>query len=354
MLAKFALLRQNYGHKDAPREQRTRKEPTLYTCSGCKYASKRQFNVERHRIRIHENQRLHYCCGREFLTKGDYYLHCEQRHPRKRMNTFMSRLKYKIICDSNDNIREERENLTSNSYRLKLRSRITQKSICVDEYPEESQWNVRVKNSVTYSEIDIENIPLIRFLTDRRLKSHWRRLFSSGFVNKTEDKPMLEEEANQSMKIAISSGRNIEEAVSEGGGVESDRKKVSNTSTSSVSSSFSLELPAKKLLLHRFRTTSVMHECEVPLREQSNNNSNRMNFTERKMKDLMVPETRQSRARNAKHAIDKENKENVSAYMFSLEQQLNIKLDTGITVPDVSQLHRDFLASIDFENYKLF
>ncbi|CAK9812942.1 hypothetical protein ANTPLA_LOCUS7603 [Anthophora plagiata] len=272
------------------------------------------------------------------------------------MNTFMSKLKYKIICDSNENIREghesERDNLTSNSYRMKLRSTITQKSIC--EYREESQSNVRMKCSVTYSEIDIENIPLIRFLTDHRLKSHWRRLFSSDLINKTDDKQILQEDTNRSTKIAISPGRNIKEAVSEGEGVENDRKKVSNASTSSVSSSFSLVLPTKKLLLHRFRTTSVTHECEVPLREQSSNSRNRMNFTERKMKEMMVPETRQSRTRNAKRGIGKENKGNVSTYMFSLEQQLNIKLDTGITMPDASQLHRDFLASIDFENYKLF
>ncbi|CAK9801057.1 hypothetical protein ANTPLA_LOCUS2664 [Anthophora plagiata] len=87
----------SYRKKDALAGQRTRKEPMVYTYFTCKYAGDRPFNLERHRIRIHENQRPYSCCGRIFVTKGAYYLHCEQRHPRKRTHTFMSRFKYKHL-----------------------------------------------------------------------------------------------------------------------------------------------------------------------------------------------------------------------------------------------------------------
>ncbi|KOC65519.1 hypothetical protein WH47_00489 [Habropoda laboriosa] len=328
----------------------------VYTCSSCKYQSTRLFNVERHMWRIHTNEKRHTCCGKKFVTKGDYYVHCEQKHPKRRVNAIMSRTKYKITRDTTIIHQSKHKSKlrkftseTKKSYRMKLRSKFLHKSVRMRNYQEQSESNTSMECSVTYSEIDVEDIPLIRFLTDRRLKSYWSRLFSSKLVNKTNDKSMLEEESNPSVKIAISSERrNIDEAASEGG-LENDLKKVSTSLTSSVSSSFSVELPAKKLILRRFRT-SVTHEYT----QQCNNNSNQGNLEQKQLEEI-VSETVQSRTtKNYKRAACKAEKENMSTYAFSLEQQLNIKLDRGIATPLVTQMQRDFLASIDFENYKIF
>lgn len=61
----------SYQNKDivSARKGRNKKEKTMYTCSGCKYESPRQYNVQRHNERIHLRQKLNICCG-----KCDYTL----------------------------------------------------------------------------------------------------------------------------------------------------------------------------------------------------------------------------------------------------------------------------------------
>lgn len=229
---------------------------------------------------------------------------------------------------------QTKENLALNqrfSERIRIRQQRQVKSI------------VSVKYSVTCSDVDMEDIPLISFLTDRRLKTYIKRFSPAKLVNKTSDVP--KGKPNETVKIAISSKENIEKAASDNG-VENVGAKVSNSSVSSIT-----ELPAKKLLLHRFRT-SVKHEIEIPLREQNNNICGQVNFAQQQTKETIVP-VLQNRSAYWQRST-RANKENLPKFAFSLEQHLDIKLDRGITVPKVSQLHRDFLASIDFDQYKIF
>ncbi|XP_076679563.1 uncharacterized protein LOC143374899 [Andrena cerasifolii] len=328
------------------------REPTIYTCSDCKYESKRHFNVMRHWKRIHWEQKLRICCGSQFFSKGDYYIHCEQLHPETRSYANISRNKYKITSDTiaipdgavttrpRYNKREAssclktKENLIINqrfSERIRVRQQRQVKSI------------VSIKYSVTCSDIDMEDVPLISFLTDRRLKTYIKRFSPATLVNKTSD--VTKGKPNETVKIAISSKENIEKAASDNG-AENVGAKVSNSSVSSFT-----ELPAKKLLLHRFRT-SVKREIEIPLREQNNNIYGQVNFAQHQTEEMIVP-VLQNRSTYSQRSI-RANKENVPKFAFSLEQHLDIKLDRGITVPRVTQLHRDFLASIDFDQYKIF
>lgn len=230
------------------------------------------------------------------------------------------------------------------SYNMRLRS---SNSIRKNDHVEELRTKVSYEYSVSCREFDIENIPLISFITDPRLKSRWLERLSTA--SSAIDRAMPEkDEASETVKIEISSEQNIEKTVSTSEEENVKRTKVSDSTVSS----FSLELPAKKLILHRFR--SSVREFEIPLREQNNNNNNnngQRELAERTVKSV-IPSARQRRDRRCKR--EGSNKENLSNFSFSMEQQLNIKLDTGITVPMATQAHRDFLAAIDFDKFKIF
>ncbi|KZC10820.1 PREDICTED: uncharacterized protein LOC107188912 [Dufourea novaeangliae] len=318
---------------------------TIYTCSNCQYESPRRFNVIRHRERIHVKKRVHNCCGIIFYTKGDYYLHCEQRHPETRSNAVLSKTKYKITSNS-DTLNNEkhiqrlyRSSDGTCSYKWELKKRYSQRIRMKQDRQEASEMSV--KYSVTYSDFEIEDIPLISFLTDRQLKSHLKSVSSQKLKNKTHEKSA--EKANETMKIAIKSGENIEKVVLQNDEENIHAKVLSDSTVSSIS----VELPTKKLILKRFRT-SIRHEFEIPLRERNNNICGQVNFTTESKESRPV---HQSLLKNSKWRA---NKENVSAFAFSLEQELNVKLDTGITVPVVTQRHREFLAAIDFDAYRIF
>lgn len=203
---------------------------------------------------------------------------------------------------------------------------------------------VSLKYSVTYTDIDIEDVPLISFLSDHCPNTRQKAQLLSESAKKRNDKP--KERTNPTVKIAISSEQNMENIASENSVNKENRTTISNSSVSS----FSVELPTKKLILQRFRT-NMMQEFKIPLQDQNNNNiRENVNFEGGRENALPV---RQSRPKYSKR-ISRANKENVPKFAFSLEEHLEIKLDTEITGPMVTQLHRDFLASIDFDKYKIF
>ncbi|PBC31630.1 hypothetical protein APICC_05754 [Apis cerana cerana] len=255
-----------YQNKDvvSTRKGRNKKEKTMYTCSGCKYESPRQYNVQRHNERIHLRQKLNICCGETFFTKGDYYVHCELCHPESRTHAITSRTKYKIV--NNDVLPADQHcskwprQIMGKSYNMRLRS---SNSIRKNDRVEELRTKVSYEYSVSCREFDIENIPLISFITDPRLKSQWLERLStaSSAIDKAE--PEKGEAGEETVKIEISSEQNIEKTVSTNEEENVKRTKVSDSTVSS----FSLELPAKKLILHRFR--SSVREFEIPLREQN-------------------------------------------------------------------------------------
>ncbi|XP_033349924.1 uncharacterized protein LOC117233587 [Bombus vosnesenskii] len=341
---------QNGDKAPALRERKTRKKEkqrTIYTCNCCKYESSRYYNMQRHKERIHSREKLNICCGKSFFTKGDYYVHCEQFHPSKRPYAVISRTKYKIInellpIDYRKDSAPRHKKQVDNSCDRQLRS----SRICVKD---RMQTKVSLEYSVSCNEFDIENIPLISFLTDHRLKSLLKQLSSSakqpGKVNEKANEKPKEQDKKQTVKIAISSQQNIEKTECTNG-VDNVRTKVSGSSVSS----FSLELPTKKLILHRFR--SSVHEFDTPLWDQNDNTDhNKTNLA----KEIVPGKIkRQRRTKKCKHVTDDMNKENISKFAFSMEQKLNIKLDSRIAVPMTTQTHRNFLEAIDFDKFKIF
>ncbi|XP_076377178.1 uncharacterized protein LOC117218841 [Megalopta genalis] len=203
-----------------------------------------------------------------------------------------------------------------------------------DRIREKRQRKVLTRMSLTYeltyTDRDIENIPLICFLTDRRLRLYMKRLSASSLISKTGEKS--DEDANNA---AVPTDRDVEEtSVSE----ENIAQETSNC----------CGLPVKKLLLNRFRG-NVSRKFQIPFRQQNNNYPGQVNFAEATATESVS--VRQNWSANRKRGS---NKENVSTFAFSFEQQLHVDLDTGITGPVVTELHRDFLAAIDFDKYKIF
>ncbi|XP_076753010.1 uncharacterized protein LOC143424651 [Xylocopa sonorina] len=319
-------------------KERPEKKQSIFTCSNCKYQSNRHYNLMRHEQRIHVNKKIHVCCGGTFLTKGDYYVHCEQSHPQTRCFATISRNKYKIISDltsiDHQVLLNTQGNERSNSCRMQLRPRQNRTM--------EITTKVNMEYSMICSEYDLENEPLINFFTDHRLRSYLKRFSSAKLVNKRSS-GRKKEKTNRTVKIAISSEQNIKKTIS------SDRESVRTKVSGSSVSSFSLELPTKKLILQRFR--SSVREFEMTLREKNTNDRNQVHSAELRTKET-VSNVRQTRTKNFE--CKRTNKENGPEFTFSLTQQLNVRLDKGIRMPMASQLHRDFLEFIDFEKYKIF
>ncbi|XP_043506732.1 uncharacterized protein LOC122527019 [Frieseomelitta varia] len=289
-----------------------------YTCDKCKYESNRQFNVQRHKQRIHSKAKLNICCGETFCTKGDYYVHCEQIHPATRSHAIISRTKYKIannlvpIDDRNDLAREcERRQGANPFYKMRSRSR---------NFRVKDQTKVSLQYSVNYIEnVDIENIPLINFLTDHRLKSISKLLVKANKKPSSQDK-------KQTLNVASSSAQNIEKTTS-----ANNNTTEENVRTEVVdSSSLSLELPTKKLILQRFR----LNEFQTTFHKQSANiDRNEANLAEKMEEKATVPA-------KIKRVMDETNKENV--FTFSMRQQLNIQLNTKFELPVTSHPSRVF------------
>ncbi|XP_029042577.2 uncharacterized protein LOC114875908 [Osmia bicornis bicornis] len=321
--------------------KRVSKNRRTYTCSECKYESNRNYNVMRHQERIHWNLRLHVCCGIQFFNKGDYYVHCEQTHPHTRLYRMTSRNKYKITNESFDHHITDTQ--ISNSWKLQLKQQFSNKISIIDQ-----RLTRKLKSKLTLRYLgtcsDFEDIPLMNFLTDQRLESYLKILPCSKSPSNVTKRDNRSKKQNQSVKIAISSTQNVEKELSEDG-VSNYQTKVSS------SSSISLKLPTKKLILHRFRS-DVVQKCEIPLRERNNNCDVQVDLAEKQAEEN-TPSVRCNRAKKYKR-FNRGNKENVSKFPFNLEEQLNLKLDRNITVPVATQLHRDFLDAIDFDQYKIF
>ncbi|XP_076634120.1 uncharacterized protein LOC143348125 [Colletes latitarsis] len=321
-----------------------KKPKIIYTCSSCHYTSNRQYNVKRHEERIHLKLHVYRCCKMMFFTKGDYYIHCEQLHPEKRTHAITSRTKYKITTETvasiDRNVTKAIDKPNENSYNLRSKTNLAR--IMPASKDIEVKSNVNLKYSITYTSIDIENIPLINLLSNHRRKSYLKGSCPSKLANKTND--ISKKKAKQTIKIAFSTKESIEKTTSENG-VENIRKKVSN------SSSFSVELPTKKLILKRFRT-SLMGEFQLPMQDQNNNICSQMRFVGEQTKEIVS--MKQTRLKNSNRSSRK-NKENVPTFRISMEkEELHINVDSRITAPMAAQLQRDYLAPMDFEKYKIF
>ncbi|CAD1472385.1 unnamed protein product, partial [Heterotrigona itama] len=297
-----------------PRERRTKRtKRTTYSCDDCKYESNRQFNVQRHKERIHSKKKTNICCGESFFTKGDYYVHCERSHPATRSHAIISRTKYKIINDVVPMINDRNDRQSVNhSYNVRSRSRRFR-------VKDQVKAEVSLKYSVNCSEFDIEDIPLITFLTDRPLGEQLSSL--PKLLAKASEKPSSRDN-KQTVKIAISSGQNIEKTMSANNATANERVRTKV-------SSLSLELPTKKLILHRFRSS----EFQAPLQQQSANiDRNGANLAEKTKEKKTAAATgkikRQKQTGKFKRAVAIHAKDKENVFAFSMEQQLNIELNT--------------------------
>ncbi|XP_053985434.1 uncharacterized protein LOC128879898 [Hylaeus volcanicus] len=299
----------------------------IYTCFRCKYESNRRYNVCRHEERIHLDYRPRKCCSKMFYTKEDYYVHCEQAHSETRSNAIISRTKYKIAV--------EMDRTSNKCKKTPIPSR-SDKNV---------KSHIRVKYSYIYTSFEIENIPLIYFLTDRRLKSYLKSFSSLKLINKTGDE--FKKETKQSVKIAFSTKKSVKKSVSEDV-LENVRTNVSNSNVSP----FSIELPTKKLILKRFRT-NVMRKFEMSLQETNNNVQSQVHLKEERQTTETVS-FRQSRSKNSNRSTW-EDKENISMFTVRMEEEeLYVNVDKRITAPVATQLLRDYLSPIDFEKFKIF
>ncbi|XP_011500040.1 PREDICTED: uncharacterized protein LOC105363928, partial [Ceratosolen solmsi marchali] len=70
----------------------------IYECARCGYISERKSNVGRHFRRFHsELDKYKTCiCKKRFVTKGEYYEHCNKVHRHLRHSWYINTLKYKI------------------------------------------------------------------------------------------------------------------------------------------------------------------------------------------------------------------------------------------------------------------
>ena len=200
---------------------------------------------------------------------------------------------------------------------------------------------MKAKVSLKYSvnsnndEFDIEDIPLISFLTDRRLKSLLKQLSSlPKLLVKANEKPSSSQDKEQTVKIAISSEQNIEKTMSANNTAKNERvwTEVSDSSVPSLLP----ELPTKKLILHRFRS----REFHTPLQEQSANidPNSAGNFAERMEKKaaVLAKIKRQKQIGKLKRVASEADKEN--AFPFNLEQVLNIELNTKFKLSARSEI----------------
>ncbi|CAD6233667.1 GSCOCG00007245001-RA-CDS [Cotesia congregata] len=99
----------------------------VYQCDECLYESDRNFNVDRHRIRIHCKKINKQCCGKKFRTKADWYYHVEDCHPSLREKSFVSKQKYQILGSQSSCKRSERlrhEKYSCRFYASKTRTRV--------------------------------------------------------------------------------------------------------------------------------------------------------------------------------------------------------------------------------------
>ncbi|XP_078032547.1 uncharacterized protein LOC144467563 [Augochlora pura] len=324
-----------------PCRGRPSKPGSIYACSYCRYESRRTFNVERHMKRIHTRTRLNHCCGQTFFTKGNYYIHCEKYHPMRRIKAITSQTKYKITGDlapSMHSLRDEDFDRlwghdSGNTGGFQFERRYSQR------IREKMNENVVSRLSLTYkliySDWNVEDIPLICFLKDRQLRTYMKQLSALPPINKSNEKGNEKaENAKESVdNVDISSSPVVETTVP-----ENDSPEETNIN--------SCRLPAKKLLLHRFKK-NVSCKFEIPFREQNNNYPGQVNFAEARESVSVI----QNWSANCKRGYSKEN---LSTLAFSFEQQLHVNLDGGIAGPVITEQHRDFLASIDFDNYKIF
>ncbi|KAK2575076.1 hypothetical protein KPH14_008810 [Odynerus spinipes] len=233
--------------------------------------------------------------------------------------------------------------------------------------------------SITYSELDRENIPLAYLLNDRALRKA-RYSATPVVVNPLPKTPACNDAKRSTKKLddpceSISDTMTTERATissekrsfKENEEREYSRNEKNNSSiletsessspwtslSESSSSSFVAELPTKKLFLRRFMTTmnieiekmSQPRTMSMPLQER---NSNVSAASQSKRLIKSCTHSFVSSSSSSSYAVlDKENIPNLER---DLEEKVKVRLDSSIALPFVTKLHRDFLSSVDFDS----
>ncbi|XP_057335610.1 myb-like protein W [Microplitis mediator] len=123
-------------------KKRGRKQQ-LYRCDECLYSSKRNFNVQRHKIRIHTEKINKKCCGKRFRTKADWYYHVEDFHPGLRENSYVSKKKYQILGSKAPEVR------TNHQFNYSCRFYASETQTQVKKfYKSSKRTSLRIKNKL--------------------------------------------------------------------------------------------------------------------------------------------------------------------------------------------------------------
>ncbi|KAG7211005.1 hypothetical protein KM043_016373 [Ampulex compressa] len=271
--------------------------------------------------------------GQKFFSKGEYYAHCEKLHPHTRTNAIISRNKYKITGED-ILVRCKRyfRKKTEQKYRI---SRYSKRLSDKKQQIFSSEFKL---NSLTYDERSIEDVPLIYFLYDKRFKKLQRKQARKG-----EDRI-----SNSEMKTEHSGSKDPQE---EGTSKFFEECLQEACISCPIATSTCTELPTKKLILQRFMA-NVKSEVIIPLQEKNNNDYNQANFQDQEELSGRNWASRE-RPTNVKSSW-KRDKENMPDCIHRCKEEINIRLDSEITVPFVTEMHRDFLSSIDFDEFRTY
>ncbi|XP_015605085.1 uncharacterized protein LOC107272433 [Cephus cinctus] len=328
----------------------------MYMCSQCKYESRRHFNVRRHEGRIHgiaKKQRE--CCGTIFVTKGEFYEHCEMVHPDLRKWASISKKKYKMVGNACLDIKldlpamddaycpstSECETQATNVRRMS--ERIKKKAIATLYH--------KIK---PIGKLEFEDVPLIYFLNMPSKVSYLKSIYSLDMIKMEPETSML--------------GTDIKNDENFGKGQEV--KTENGCVRTQAEESMEQMLPLKKLILTKFLNSGFENpECESGRGVLKNHNAVGNVFKKEEEVKGQVPRSDfekkirvpKKRGKFSKRKSNKSNAENIpfnnqndgtftlSGWDVELEENIFLKIDDNVNWPLATEIHRDFLGSIDFD-----
>lgn len=342
-----------------------------YKCKLCHYTSSRQYNVLRHEERIHIRKLERSCCGKKFATKGEWYLHCEEKHPKLRATAFISKEKYKIVKHLNESLIEEDIKIVTRRSKRIQESIKNQQSMILNEFDVEN-----------IDEVKLENMPLINFVKNQKLREKFIEKLHKSHTNNNDDRKITmscTSESNNSvhdcndiLQVTNSKADNYIEDKSiynseivviktqtfEVMNINSDNSDVNNncdtensfpeisqrgynlkisySNESKISTNIKgpFHLPIKKRILQELKIDSTDKNYQRRHKEKSRNDDKTLKLN------------------------DKENIEPILKNYFdsgSMKKKVLVtRAEESLTWNQITQYQRAYLSSIDFDHFKIY
>ncbi|KAK0161790.1 hypothetical protein PV327_008204 [Microctonus hyperodae] len=342
-----------------------------FKCKSCHYTSSRQYNVLRHEERIHIRKLERSCCGKKFGTKGEWYLHCEEKHPKLRATAFISKEKYKIVKHFNESVERGDINIVRRRSKRIQESIKNQQSVMFNEFDDES-----------IDDMNLDDIPLIYFVENEKLREKFiEKLHESRHAFKDEEKITTScisesnnsvDDCNDVLQVTNNDGDNcvkdksiynrkivvIKTQTFEVMNIKHDNSDVNNncdnennfleinqracnlkfsySNESKISTNINIpfHLPIKKRILQELKNNSPDKNRQRRYKEKSKNDD----------KTLMLN--------------DKENIEPTLKNYFdsgSMKKKVLVtRAQESFTWNQITQYQRAYLSSIDFDHFKIY